>query len=143
MRALSERLPAKAWQTLPSRTTPAGEDICGRFAFVRFVATHPVHNDHQPPRWEWLIVEWPEGEQAPTDYWFSNLGEDEPRERLTRLARLRWTIELDYRQLKGELGLDHYEGRSYLGFHHHTALVTCAHAFLTEERLRPRARRPV
>ena len=63
-------------------------------------------------------------------------------ERLARLARLRWTIELDYRQLKGELGLDHYEGRSYLGFHHHTALVTCAHAFLTEERLRPRAPRP-
>jgi SRSO17 transposase len=52
----------------------------------------------------------------------------------TRLARLRWTIELDYRQLKGELGLDHYEGRSYAGFQHHTALVTCAPAFLTEER---------
>src|SRR5207245_1487491 len=57
-------------------------------------------------------------------------------------ARLRWTIELDYRQLKGELGLDHYEGRSYAGFHHHTALVTCAHAFLTLERLDPKARRP-
>ena len=66
---------------------------------------------------------------------------DTPPERLARLARLRWTIELDYRQLKGELGLDHYEGRSYLGFHHHTALVTCAHAFLTLERLCPPARR--
>jgi SRSO17 transposase len=65
-----------------------------------------------------------------------------PRERLARLARLRWTIELDYRQLKGELGLDHYEGRSYLGFHHHCALVTCAHAFLTLERLDPEAQRP-
>ena len=83
-----------------------------------------------PPREEWLIIEWPKGDEAPTDYWLSNLAEDEPRERLARLARLRWTIELDYRQLKGELGLDHYEGRSYLGFHHHTALVTCAHAFL-------------
>jgi SRSO17 transposase len=71
-----------------------------------------------------------------------NLGANEPRERLARLARLRWTIELDYRQLKGELGLDHYEGRSYLGFHHHCALVTCAHAFLTLERLDPRAPRP-
>jgi SRSO17 transposase len=66
----------------------------------------------------------------------------EPLERLARLARLRWTIELDYRQLKGELGLDHYEGRSYLGFHHHTALVTCAHAFLTLERLDPKAPQP-
>src|SRR2546426_695157 len=61
---------------------------------------------------------------------------------LAGLAGLRWTIELDYRQLKGELGLDHYEGRSYLGFHHHCALVTCAHAFLTLERLDPKAPRP-
>jgi SRSO17 transposase len=141
-RSLAERLPAAAWQMLPCRTTPVGEDVRGRFAFVRVVATHPVRNDNRPPREEWLIIEWPPDEEAPSDYWLSNLGADEPRERLARLARLRWTIELDYRQLKGELGLDHYEGRSYRGFHHHTALVTCAHAFLTEERLRPQARRP-
>jgi SRSO17 transposase len=142
VRSLAERLPAGAWQTLPCRTTPAGEDVSSRFAFVRVVAAHPVVDDHLPPREEWLIIEWPEGEEAPSDYWLSNLAEDEPRERLARLARLRWTIELDYRQLKGELGLDHYEGRSYLGFHHHTALVTCAHAFLTLERLCPKAPRP-
>ena len=140
--ALARRLPAKAWRTLPCRTTPVGEHVRSRFAFVRVVATNPVRNRHRSPRQEWLIIEWPPGAEAPSDYWLSNLGESEPRERLARLARLRWTIELDYRQLKGELGLDHYEGRSYLGFHHHTALVTCAHAFLTEERLRPRAQRP-
>ena len=95
------------------------------------------------PVGEVIAVEWPQREEAPTDYWLSNLPETESRARLARLARLRWTIELDYRQLKGELGLDHYEGRSYLGFHHHTALVTCAHAFLTLERLCPPARRPV
>jgi SRSO17 transposase len=142
VRALAERLPANAWRTLACRTTPAGDDVEGRFAFARVVATHPVRNDHQPPREEWLIVEWPDGADQPSDYWLSNLTPDEPVERLARLARLRWTIELDYRQLKGELGLDHYEGRSYLGFHHHTALVTCAHAFLTEERLCPSPRRP-
>ncbi len=142
VRSLAERLPAKAWKTLHCRTTPAGEDVSSRFAFIRVVATHPVRNDHQPPRFEWLIIEWSADEDAPSDYWLSNLAEHEPLERLARLARLRWTIELDYRQLKGELGLDHYEGRSYLGFHHHTALVTCAHAFLTLERLCPRARRP-
>jgi SRSO17 transposase len=142
VRALAERLPVDAWQTLPCRTAPAGEDVSGRFAFVRVVATHPVRNDHQPPRREWLIVEWPAGAEAPTEYWLSNLAEDASFERLARLARLRWTIELDYRQLKGELGLDHYEGRSYLGFHHHTALVTSAHAFLTLERLDPKAQRP-
>jgi len=142
VRSLAERLPAKTWQTLPCRTTPAGEDVESRFAFVRVVATHPVRTDCQPPRFEWLIIEWPQTEDAPTDYWLSNLPEPESRERLARLARLRGTIALDYRQLKGELGLDHYEGRSYAGFHHHTALVTCAHAFLTLERLCPPARRP-
>jgi SRSO17 transposase len=143
VRTLAERLPRRAWKTLPCRTTAGGEDVPGRFAFVRVAATHPVRHDHQPPRWEWLIIEWAEGENAPTDYWLSNLDEHEPRERLARLARLRWTIELDYRQLKGELGLDHYEGRSYPGFHHHCALVTCAHAFLTLERLDPKVPRPV
>ncbi len=142
VRALALRLPKRAWKTLACRTTPAGEQVSSRFAFVRVVATHPVRNNNLPPREEWLIIEWPEREDAPTDYWLSNLPADTTRERLARLARLRWTIELDYRQLKGELGLDHYEGRSYLGFHHHTALVTCAHAFLTLERLCPRARRP-
>jgi SRSO17 transposase len=142
VRALAERLPARAWTTIPCRTTPAGEDVCSRFAFVRVVATHPVRTNNLPPREEWLIIEWPAGEAAPTDYWLSNLPADTSRERLARLARLRWTIELDYRQLKGELGLDHYEGRSYAGFHHHTALVTCAHAFLTLERLDPKAPRP-
>ena len=142
VRTLAERQPAEAFKTVVCRTTPAGEELESRFAFVRVVATHPVRNDNQPPRWEWLIIEWPEGEEAPSDYWLSNLPETESRERLARLARLRWTIELDYRQLKGELGLDHYEGRSYLGFQHHCALVTCAHAFLTLERLDPKAPRP-
>ncbi|MCZ7662159.1 MAG: IS701 family transposase [Thermoleophilia bacterium] len=140
--ALAKRLPETAWHILACRTTPSGEEVEGRFCCLRVVAAHPVRRDHEPPREEWLIIEWPLGEPAPTDYWLSNLPEDEPRERLARLARLRWAIELDYRQLKGELGLDHYEGRSYVGFHHHCALVTCAHAFLTLERLDPKVPRP-
>jgi SRSO17 transposase len=85
-----------------------------RFALVRVVATNPVRNRHRPPQWEWLVVEWPAQADGPSDYWLSNLAQDTPPERLARLARLRWQVELDYRQLKGELGLDHYEGRSYL-----------------------------
>jgi len=112
-----------------------------RFAFQRITAAHPVTRDNEPARSEWLIIEWPAGHQAPSDYWISNLPAATTPERLARLARLRWMIELDYRQLKSELGLDHYEGRSYLGWHHHTALVTTAHAFLTLERLDPKARR--
>jgi SRSO17 transposase len=143
VRALAQRLPATAWQTLACRTTAAGEDVVSRFAFVRVVATHPVRTDCLPPREEWLIIEWPAADEAPSDYWLSNLPANTDRERLARLARLRWQVELDYRQLKGELGLDHYEGRSYVGFHHHCALVTCAHAFLTLERLCPPVPRPV
>lgn len=143
VRTLAESLPAEAFQILPCRTTPAGEEIEGRFACLRVTAAHPVAHDHLEPREEWLIVEWPGGAEVPQDYWLSNLPADTEPERLARLARLRWTIELDYRQLKGELGLDHYEGRSYAGFHHHCALVTCAHAFLTVERLSPKAQRPV
>jgi SRSO17 transposase len=142
VRALAHELPPAAWKTLPCRTTAAGENVCSRFAFVRVVAAHPVRRDRKPPREEWLIIEWPKHQQAPSDYWLANLPAKTARERLARLARLRWTIELDYRQLKGELGLDHYEGRSYAGFHHHCALVTCAHAFLTLERLDPKAPRP-
>jgi SRSO17 transposase len=142
VRSLAARLPAEAWRTIPCRTTPTGDQVESRFAFLRVVPAHALARDQRPPRWEWLVVEWPEGAPAPTEYWLSNLPADEGEERLARLARLRWTIELDYRQLKGELGLDHYEGRSYLGFHHHCALVTCAHAFLTLERLCPKARRP-
>jgi SRSO17 transposase len=140
VRALAERLEGSAFRTLACRTAPHGEQASSRFACLRVVAAHPVERDHLAPRSEWLIVEWPAHEAAPVDYWLSNLPADSAPERLARLARLRWTIELDYRQLKGELGLDHYEGRSYAGFHHHCALVTCAHAFLTLERLCGEAR---
>ena len=86
VRALAARLPAKAWLTLPCRTTPTGEHVSSRFAFVRAVATHPVRNDNQPPRKEWLIIEWPENEEAPTDYWLSNLHRGRADERLARLG---------------------------------------------------------
>ena len=114
-----------------------GSQLVSRFAFVRVIAAHPVRRDRQAPREEWLIIEWPEGHEQPSDYWISNLPADTEPEQLARLARLRWMIELDYKQLKGELGLDHYEGRSYLGFHHHCTLVTAAHGFLTLERADP------
>ena len=142
VRALAERLGGAAFRTLVCRRAPGGGQVRGRFACLRVVAAHPVERDHQPPRCEWLIIEWPAHEEAPIDYWLSNLPEGTAPQRLARLARLRWKIELDYRQLKGELGLDHYEGRSWLGWRHHTALVTAAHGFLTLERLRPKARRP-
>lgn len=88
----------------------------------------------------WLLAEWPDGAQAPTDYWLSSLPSDTPIAELVRLGKLRWRIEHDYRELKDVLGLDHFEGRSYRGWHHHVTLVSVAHAFLTLERRRPPTR---
>lgn len=140
VKTLAAGLPASAWQTVTYREDE-DEEIRSRFAFVRVIAARPV-TDRLAPREEWLIIEWPESHAEPSDYWLSNLPADSPPERLARLARLRWMIELDYRQLKGELGLDHYEGRSYLGFHHHCAIVIAAHGFLTLERQNPNRQRP-
>jgi SRSO17 transposase len=116
--------------------------LIARLSCVRVRAAHDVPGRQDAPREEWLIAEWPDGAEQPLDYWICNMAPGTPPERLARLARLRWKIELDYRQLKGELGLDHYEGRSWLGWHHHTALVTAAHGFLTLERIRPNPPRP-
>jgi SRSO17 transposase len=84
----------------------------------------------------WLLVEWPANKAEPVKYWLSNLPEATPLVELVRLGKLRWRVEQDYRELKGALGLDHFEGRSWPGWHHHVTLVSVAHGFLTLERLR-------
>jgi SRSO17 transposase len=144
------RLRADSVQTVTFRDGPDREAVTSQFIFARVHAGHGWRQDQRkwregaqvPPREEWLIAEWPEGHAEPTDYWLSNLPDDTEPERLARLARMRWKMELDYKQLKGELGLDHYEGRSWLGWYHHTALVTAAHGFLALERLNPFHPRP-
>ena len=136
------RLGPEQFEAVTFRDGPNGKRKRSRFCFLRVRAAHEWEKRSTPRREEWLIVEWPKGRNAPTDYWLSNLPADSEPERLARLARLRWKIELDYKQLKGELGLDHYEGRSWLGWYHHTALVTAVHGFLTLERQNPNPRRP-
>jgi SRSO17 transposase len=84
----------------------------------------------------WLLAEWPTGKAEPVKYWLANLPEATPLVELVRLARSRWRVEQDYRELKGGLGLDHFEGRGWVGWHHHVTLVSVAHGFLTLERLR-------
>ena len=83
---------------------------------------------------EWLLVEWPEDADAPTKYWLSTLPADIAFERTVDLAKLRWRIERDYQELKQELGLGHYEGRGWRGFHHHATLCIAAYGFLVSER---------
>jgi SRSO17 transposase len=146
------RLGADSPQTVTFRDGPDGEPVTSRFIFVRVHAGHGWRESEAwigwregsevPPREEWLIAEWPEDHEHPTDHWISNLPSNTSPERLARLARMRWKMELDYKQLKGELGLDHYEGRSWLGWYHHTSMVTAAHGFLTLERLNPFRPRP-
>jgi SRSO17 transposase len=143
IKTLIARIGQQAAETVGFRDGPDGTPMTSQFIFVRVRAAHDVPGQRGAPREEWLIAEWPDGAEGPLDYWISNMPVDTPHARLARLARLRWKIELDYRQLKGELGLDHYEGRSWIGWHHHTALVTAAHGFLTLERMRPNHPRPV
>ena len=86
----------------------------------------------------WLLAEWPPEADEPSGYWLSTLPEDTPIEDLVRLAKIRWRVEHDYRELKTGLGLDHFEGRSYLGWHRHVTLAVLAQAFITMIRTGPK-----
>lgn len=90
----------------------------------------------------WLLAEWPPEADEPTDYWLSNLPADTPIEELVRLAKIRWRVEHDYRELKHGLGLDHFEGRSWTGWHRHVTLAVLAQAFCTRLRSDPKAPAP-
>ena len=83
---------------------------------------------------EWLLIEWPAGEAAPTKYWLSTLPANMSFHELVDFAKLRWRIERDYLELKQEVGLGHYEGRGWRGFHHHATMCIAAYGFLISER---------
>jgi SRSO17 transposase len=131
--ALAESLPAKAWETVQWREGTKGA-LVSRFAALR---VRPSHRDYwraEPWPEEWLLIEWPAGEKEPAKYWLSTLPADTPIATLVDTAKLRWRIERDFQDLKQEIGLDHYEGRGWRGFHHHAALSIAAYGFLVAER---------
>ncbi|MDH3474609.1 MAG: IS701 family transposase [Rhodospirillales bacterium] len=131
--ALAESFPAEAWQAVSWREG-AAEALVSRFAALR---VRPAQGDHRrsTPRPEhWLLAEWPVDEAEPSKFWLSNLPADTSIDRLVWLAKLRWLIERDYLELKQELGLGHYEGRGWPGFHHHGALCIAAYGFLVAEK---------
>jgi SRSO17 transposase len=107
-----------------------------RFAWARIRPAHRDVDRHQARPEEWLLIEWPRHEPAPTKFWLSTMPPETPLPQLVRLAKLRWRIERDYQELKDQFGLDHYEGRGWRGFHHHGALCVAAYAFLAAERAR-------
>jgi len=131
---VAQDLPERAWHTMTWRQGTKGP-MRSRFAQVKVWAAHGWKRQEHPQRvMEWLLVEWPEGAAAPSDYWLAQLGDQAVGlRRLVKIARARWRVEMDYRELKEELGLDHYEGRHWLGWHHHVTLVTMAFAFLRTE----------
>ena len=104
------------------------------FFACRVRTAHGHSKGNAPGPEQWALWEWPEGKVAPTKFWLSSLPKTTSLKQLVRLAKLRWRIERDYQELKGEIGLDHFEGRQWRGFHHHAALCAAAHAFLALRR---------
>jgi SRSO17 transposase len=138
---LAPPLPANAWKTVTWREGTPGP-LRSRFAAVR---VRPAHRDHkltQPREQEWLLIEWPRSETESRKYWLSNLAEKIRLHDLVAQAKQRRIIELDYEELKQELGLGHFEGRGWRGFHHHATLCIAAYGFLVAEpsRFSPSAR---
>jgi SRSO17 transposase len=133
--SLATGLPKSAWRSVWWRHGTKG-DMRSRFALLRVRAATKLPGRKEERPLEWLLIEWPISEPKPIKYWLCNLPVGTRIAKIVNLAQMRWRIERDYEELKGELGLDHYEGRGWLGFHHHGALCIAAYAFLTAERAR-------
>lgn len=130
VKELALSLPKQAWRTIPWREGAANQ-LRSRFARVR-VRAAPIRGAARQPE-ETLLIEWPEGEAEPTKYWLSTLDKNISFRRLVDIAKMRWRVERDYQELKQELGLAHYEGRGWPGFHHHGTMCIAAYAFLISE----------
>lgn len=126
---------ARGWKQVRWREGTKGW-LESRFYACRVQPSHGFNEGRPPHKEVWLLVEWPRGEKEPTKYFLCDLPGHDTLRRLVRIAKGRWKVEQDYQQLKEELGLDHYEGRRWTGWHHHVTLVMLAHAFLTLEKLR-------
>ena len=128
---LALSLPKHAWRTITWREG-TNERLRSRFARVR-VRTAPIRRAAERPE-ETLLIEWPQGEAEPTKYWLSTLDKNISFRRLVNIAKMRWRVERDYQELKQEVGLGHYEGRGWQGFHHHGTLCIAIYGFLISER---------
>jgi SRSO17 transposase len=135
VKELAQELPQLTWREVAWRQG-SKETLHSRFAALR---VRPAYGDNrkgtlQPE--QWLLIEWPVGAEAPSAYWLSNLPRTTRLTSLVGISKHRWVIERDYEELKSELGLAHYEGRNWRGFHHHATLCIAAYGFLMAERSR-------
>ncbi len=122
-----------AWKNITWREG-TNAPLTGRFAAVRVRPAHRDQKQAAPRPREWLLIEWPKGEAEPTKYWLSTLPRTTKLADLVAMTKQRWRIERDYQDLKQEIGLGHYEGRGWRGFHHHATLCIAAYGFLISER---------
>jgi SRSO17 transposase len=128
---LAMSLPKRGWRKIKWRdgtNTP----LSSRFQRVRVRAAGEGTTGDEPE--EWLLIEWPEGAKEPTKFWLSTLPEDMHLGRMVDITMMRWRIERDYHDLKQEVGLGHFEGRSWRGFHHHATMCIAAYGFLISEK---------
>jgi SRSO17 transposase len=135
VKELALTLPSRMWTEVSWREGTR-RPLASRFAALQ---VRPAHRDYwrsEPRSEQWLLVEWPKQESEPTKYWLSTLPASTQLPDLVHLAKHRWIIERDYEELKQELGLGHYEGRGWRGFHHHATLCIAAYGFLVAERSR-------
>jgi SRSO17 transposase len=133
VKTLARDLPKSAWRTVTWREGSA-ERLSSRFARVRVCVARNDFKRRVARAPEWLLIEWPKGEKEPSKYWLSTCPANIALHRLVDLAKLRWRIERDYQELKQEVGLGHFEGRGWRGFHHHATLCIAAYGFLISER---------
>jgi SRSO17 transposase len=135
VKALALALPPSAWKDVTWREGTE-RSLRSRFASVRVRPAGRDYEKAEPYAEEWLLIEWPRAEAEPTKYWVSTLPPQTKLKPLVKMAKHRWVIERDYEELKQELGLGHYEGRGWRGFHHHATLCIAAYGFLIAERNR-------
>jgi SRSO17 transposase len=138
---LAMQLPSRRFRTLTWREG-TNHALSSRFAAARVRCVSREAQAREVSDEQWLLIEWPKVEVEPSKYFLSTLPADTPIRELVRLAKLRWRIERDYQELKQELGLGHFEGRSWRGFHHHATLCIAAYGFLVAERLAAQKKTP-
>ncbi len=134
---VARALPAAAYRTVTWREGSKGK-LTSRFARLRVWPSHGYHAGEPPEAEQWLLLEWPAGAAQPTKSWVAAGPRHVSLVQLVRWAKARWRVEQDYEQLKDELGLDHFEGRGWLGWHHHVTMAIMAYGFLVREQLRHR-----
>ena len=135
IKELAFELEPSQWQAVEWREG-TNFTLRSRFARVRVRAAHRDHQRTQLRAEQWVLIEWPEGHKEPMKYWLSTLPEEVSLQRMVFEAKMRWRIERDYQDLKQELGLGHYEGRGWRGFHHHASLSIAAYGFLMAQQLK-------